>query len=203
MIREFRRRGQEDAVNQLLPKLLARSGRIVLKATAPGYVPDVEDLKQEVLGRLAELFAEDGGQAQSSVLDFYEVSFGQAFRTLRVEISAKEHARTERLEDLPELDDRGEEISETEALDGKTSKSRDSSSMEDPILRLDLARALAQLPNTEREAIVLHHHLGYEIESEDPTKRTVATICGVTGRTVRSRLRDAKTKLETLMEKNK
>lgn len=203
LIREFRRRGQDDPVNQLLPKLLGRCGRIVLKKTALGYVPDIEDLKQEVLGRLAELFAEDGGQAQSCVLDFYEVSFDQAFRTLRIEISATERARTKRLDDLPGFDDHGGKISETEALDHEASKSIDFSSMEDPILRLDLSRALAQLPEKERQAIMLHHHFGYEIESEDPTKRTVATICRVTGRTVRNRLRDATTKLETLMEKNK
>src|SRR5437879_3199639 len=62
LIRGFQRRGQKDEVNQRLPKLLCRCGRS-LKATAPGYVPDVEDLKQEVLGRLAELFAEDGPAA--------------------------------------------------------------------------------------------------------------------------------------------
>lgn len=50
---------------------------------------------------------------------------------------------------------------------------------------------LDALPADIRRAVVLCHEMGYEEESVDPTKITAATLCGVTGRTIRSRIRQA------------
>jgi hypothetical protein len=33
--------------------------------------------------------------------------------------------------------------------------------------------------------------MGYDVESENPNKTTAATLCGVTGRTIRNRLSNA------------
>ena len=44
--------------------------------------------------------------------------------------------------------------------------------------------------------------MAYEIESEDPEKETVATQCGVTGRTIRYRLAKAAQKLSRFEEES-
>jgi DNA-directed RNA polymerase specialized sigma24 family protein len=56
------------------------------------------------------------------------------------------------------------------------------------------------LPPDERRAVELCHILGYDEESEDPNKRTAATICGVTGRTIRNRLKRAAARLSSYKE---
>ena len=42
--------------------------------------------------------------------------------------------------------------------------------------------------------------MGFKEESEDPRERTAATLCDVTGRTIRNRLRRALAKLSNLKE---
>jgi len=48
--------------------------------------------------------------------------------------------------------------------------------------------------------VELCHVLGYDEESENPDKRTAATICGVTGRTIRNRLKRAAARLSSYKE---
>jgi DNA-directed RNA polymerase specialized sigma24 family protein len=63
-----------------------------------------------------------------------------------------------------------------------------------------LIDALQMLPPDERRAVELCHILGYDEESADRNKRTAATICGVTGRTIRNRLRRAAARLSSYKE---
>jgi DNA-directed RNA polymerase specialized sigma24 family protein len=61
-------------------------------------------------------------------------------------------------------------------------------------------KAIDNLPLDERKAVVLCHVLEYEEESDDPSKTTAATLCGVTGRTIRNRLSRAAKKLSPFKE---
>jgi DNA-directed RNA polymerase specialized sigma24 family protein len=63
-----------------------------------------------------------------------------------------------------------------------------------------LFHAIHTLPPEEREAVILCHIMGYAEEADDPAKRTAATICGVTGRTIRNRLTRAAAKLSRFTE---
>lgn len=59
---------------------------------------------------------------------------------------------------------------------------------------------VAALPEDERKAVILCGVLGLKEESEDPTIVTAATLCGVTGRTIRNRLKRAAAKLSDFRE---
>ena len=56
------------------------------------------------------------------------------------------------------------------------------------------------LPKEEREAFLLVEKMRYKIESKDPHEKTAATICDVSGRTIRTRLHDAKCKLAAILK---
>ena len=77
---------------------------------------------------------------------------------------------------------------------------RSPATQESTIFRNDLLKAINNLPPDERKAVVLCHLMGYEEESEDPEKTTAATLCGVTGRTIRNRLSRAAAKLSQFKE---
>jgi DNA-directed RNA polymerase specialized sigma24 family protein len=73
-------------------------------------------------------------------------------------------------------------------------------SPEDGVFHRDLVEAITALPPAERRALVLCKIMGYEAESEDRGKMTAATICGVSGRTIRTRLNKAIVKLSQFKE---
>jgi DNA-directed RNA polymerase specialized sigma24 family protein len=63
-----------------------------------------------------------------------------------------------------------------------------------------LFHAIHSLPPEERDAVILCDILGYAEEANDPAKRPAATICGVTGRTIRNRRTRAAAKLSRFKE---
>jgi DNA-directed RNA polymerase specialized sigma24 family protein len=95
------------------------------------------------------------------------------------------------------LADEGDEESENddEVLSRISNSYRTAGTQEVKQIGRRLWQAICALPRDERRAVVFCHLLGYEAESEDPSKVTAETLCGVTGRTIRARLRRAATKL--------
>ena len=77
---------------------------------------------------------------------------------------------------------------------------RSPATQEDALLLRDVARAIDGLPEDQRKAVVLCLVLGFEAESTDPARTTAATICGVSGRTIRNRLARAATILSRFKE---
>jgi DNA-directed RNA polymerase specialized sigma24 family protein len=63
------------------------------------------------------------------------------------------------------------------------------------VFRKERLEAIDKLPFDERKVVILCGVLGVKEESDDPTVVTAATLCGVTGRTVRNRLKRAAAKL--------
>jgi DNA-directed RNA polymerase specialized sigma24 family protein len=70
----------------------------------------------------------------------------------------------------------------------------------DGIFRNQRLQAINNLPPDERKAVILCGVFGYKEESDDPTIVTAATLCGVTGRTIRNRLRRAAARLSHFKE---
>lgn len=187
LIREARRTNDGRTTNALLPLFLRRCERL-LCAGVPTTVAHAADLREEILGQLAVLFAQDGTGHNPDELDFYEIRFNSAFRTLRIDVLRTQLPRGENEVSFAEL-------GETDLSFDDRSMARLSPDLLDPNTHehaLALRDVLRGLPVHYQQAVVLCDVMGYEVESQDPTKTTAATICGVTGRTIRNRLREAR-----------
>jgi hypothetical protein len=82
LVREARRRHDDAARYALLPLLLARV-EANLNAKVDGQIPGAVELREDILGDFAELFAIDGSPDDRHELDFFEVRFNMAFFTFR------------------------------------------------------------------------------------------------------------------------
>jgi len=76
----------------------------------------------------------------------------------------------------------------------------DNAEAEDERFRVRVFRAIMELPREEARALLLVHYRGLKEESLDPNEDTAARRCGVTGRTIRNRIKQAKEKLSKLKE---
>jgi len=187
-------------VNALLPALLRRCEGNLRKHVS-NDIPNAEDIRQDVLDALVDLFVVEGTAEDNNALDFYEVRFNLAFRKLRITHLNRALADINARVTLPShLDE--EEMPERdidEELLGRLSDLvRDTP--ENATFRIQVLREIMTLPFEERQALILCHYLGYEEESPDLTKKTAATICKVTGRTIRNRIQRALQKLSRLKE---
>jgi hypothetical protein len=199
LVREGRRHDNDELVNQLLPLLLDRCSASLLRRLPDGAVPNAHYIRDEVLGQFAELFATDGTGKSPDALDYYEIRFNSAFRTLRLDVQRSERARTRRVMELPALDD-AEPTADDEMFTRLSEGFRTSGTPEDRPLLRDVIRAIDDLPPDERQAVVLCRVMGLEVESDDPAKTTAASLAGVTGRTIRNRLARAATALSRFKE---
>jgi hypothetical protein len=195
--------------DRLLQILLARCEAVLVRKLPDQRWHLAESVREEVLGRFAELLAEDLAAPRSGVLDFFEVRFLAAFAALRVSVVRAEIARTEplgvagtkdgtiydrRTDDKPPDD--AERVAALDVAGSFTEANQEQ--------HLEVGRvfdAVDELPAEERQAFALCQLLGYEIESDNPEKPTAATRSGVTGRTVRNRLSRVAKKLERFERK--
>lgn len=148
---------------------------------------------------MRKLFAKDGSSQDQREVDFYEVRFNQAFSTFRITRVRAELDRLNSTRDLPDPA-RPEVAVDDEILARLSDPNCTTCDAEEIVFRKPVHDAINALPRDEREAIVLCHLMGLKEESEDPNERTAATVCGVTGRTIRNRLTKAFAKLSRLKE---
>jgi hypothetical protein len=188
LIRRAIETGDEGMSGCILPVLLRRCER-QMQNMLTGNGIDRMSFCEEVLSAFSELLARDGDG--SSELDFYECRFNQAFRFFRLDILNAEKRRMSGNLHLPEQGD----AHVSREIDRAVSAAPDSKTTEDYVLSRELLRAIDQLPAEERRALVLVKLLGFETESADQKKATAATLCGVSGRTIRTRLSKASAKL--------
>lgn len=178
LIRAAIRSSDDTRYNALLPILLSRC-ESNLKSTIRSSVSNAELVREDVLSELGVLFAGEAGSEPSDALDYYECKFDRAFRVLRCGALRREERNTRGVEALSDGSD---------AEDGHHQLANLPScraTQEDGFHRADL---LDRLPH-ELQRVLVFTEMGYVAESDDPNKITVATLCGVSGRTVRSRLK--------------
>ena len=187
--------------NMVLRVLLKRCKAILLSKIPDNKLATAADVREEVLGQFGELFATDGTEENRNNLDFFECRFNQAFSTLRIDLVRREIARLKRFDTLPNQDDDTlpsphKEIPARliEALRRNPEKA------ESAVLLKEIHEAIDALPDDERKAVILCHVMRHKIESKNPDEVTAATICNVSGRTIRNRLSRAAVKLSIFKE---
>jgi hypothetical protein len=199
LLREARGCHDDRAMSTLLPPLLARC-ETILKATIRHHAfPNVEEIREDILGDFGVLFARDGFGDNPNELDFYECRFERAFRFFRLAYLRRERSRLRELSSLPDCEPDGHPNGEE--VFARVSKAfRTQPAQIGQVLHRELVKAIDDLPSDERKVVVLCLVLGLKEESDDPSVITAATLCGVTGRTVRNRLTRAKQKLSNFQE---
>lgn len=201
LIRKRHREANAPGRDQLLNLLFARCARNLASSVRDGSIPNAAEIRDEVLGRLGELFAEDGTGDNPDRLDFFEVRFAAALKALRIDVIREASRSAARTVPLPAEDEAGESISDDEAIARLPSAVlRNPASQEDRVFLMELFTALRALPPEVRKAVMLCEVWGYDVESEDPKKITAATLCGVSGRTIRARLKRAQLILKRFKE---
>jgi hypothetical protein len=188
LFREAFRGGDEATRNRLATVLLQRC-EAILKQKFPDAALDY--LREEVLGMFAEILASDGCEGNPDELDYFECKFNCAFRSLRIDLLRSEEKRRERFQQLHRPSSASREDEDNEDCDYG------------PCCRAEQGDGLAReevlnvLPPEVRKAVLLRE-MGYDDESENSEERTIATICGVTGRTIRNRFKQARIILKRL-----
>jgi hypothetical protein len=194
LARELTRRGEIKLRNAVVMALFVRCEAILKSKIDPSRVPNAKELRETILQEFALLLAGDGADENPDELDFFECRFNAAFRTFRIDIM-RSTKRADSHAPLPtDARDTEEEVRTNRDVPSCRAEQGDG-----------LARAalLDRLPPKVREAVILCHEMGYDEESEDPNKITAATLCKVSGRTIRERLKKAREILSQANEDEK
>jgi DNA-directed RNA polymerase specialized sigma24 family protein len=203
LIRHARRQGEGQGRDALLSLLLARCAVNLLHTVLESEVDSARELREDILGDFAELFAIDGSLADKHHLDFFEARFNLAFRSFRI---TRVRPALERQNMEMFLAEDGEELPASDVgvddhvLNRLAAMQSAHDNPEKQLFRKQIHDAIKALPRHERNAVVLCRLMGFKEESEDPREQTAATLCGVTGRTIRNRLTRALAKLSNLKE---
>jgi DNA-directed RNA polymerase specialized sigma24 family protein len=132
-------------------------------------------------------------------LDFYEARFNLAFRAFRISRVNSEFKRLNRTKALSDPDDPDRPFDD-EVLERLSERERAVGDPEQLVFTKQIRAAIRDLPHDERDALVLCRFIRLKEESDNPCERTAATVCGVTGRTIRNRLKRALAKLSKIKE---
>lgn len=198
LVRQAIKNQDEPTTSTLLPILLERGKANLVVKIKDADFPNAGDLREEVLGQLAELFAEDQAGSPTNDLDFFEVRFNSAFFSLRAGVIRDERLRKKELTQFPIS--RGEDGMEDSGEVPSGKEFSIPATQFEVAEKHEILEGIFSLPENERDAILLHFYCHMEVESKDPKKATVARYFGVSGRTVRNWLKSATSKLSRIME---
>jgi RNA polymerase sigma factor (sigma-70 family) len=201
LIREASRRGDAKTRDALLSALFERCKAILNAKITADDVESAEEVREEILGDFGVLFAEDETEFDgSNRLDFFECRFNLAFLTFRIPYIERERERAGTIRPMPQERSESDDRTDDEMLSYMAQAFRTPPDQENYVLQNTLRRAIRTLPLDEQKAVVLRYFLGYPEESEKPSVTSVASLCGVTGRTIRYRLERALKKLSKQLD---
>lgn len=191
LIRDAIRRDDQRLATVLMPPLLVRCEAILIRKVPDSGLRNAEAVREEILSNFQLLFTDD---AAEDALDFYECRFGRAFKALRINHVRAEISQRKELTDLPEVSNADGEIMLDDDMLARLSRAaRIGPSQEDAMYLPQVLKAVNDLPEDQRQAVVLRRVIGHE-------ESVTAEILKVEGRTVRYRLSRADKQLKTLKE---
>lgn len=195
LIREGRRTNNDSLMSALIPMLLQRCEACLLKRVSDRGFSNAGDIRQSILDDLVDVFLHPTREDQ---LDFYECRFNRAFQALRVDaIRRRRRPREVPASQCGPATAQAGEPDGYPGILGTLASKPDTFGVEE---RAELLRLVEELLDAdERQALALRH-MGYPVESENPGTTTIATLCGVSGRTIRTRLAKAEAKIAQLRE---
>jgi DNA-directed RNA polymerase specialized sigma24 family protein len=177
LARDAGRRGDDAAMNALVPCVFKRSEIIVLGKYPGGLAAE---LSNEVTSSLGIILADGMSPKAGDKLDFFEANFHAAITTLIVDCYRKLKRHRNRFKQAPEAsEDAAAQLPEEESKEQSPLEAAEHS---------ELCEAIDALPPELRKAYVLHYVQGLKIESADPNITTVAKLMKVRGRTVQNYL---------------
>lgn len=202
-VRKSKRDNSSSQFELMYKALIARVQRA---ATLPGAFHYVDE-KQAITSRgekiiEAVVFAfevklTEDRNGYLAGLDYYEVNFASAMKSLRLTARAKADLEENRNQPLSYNED--ETISpEVERAAGSIDPFT-SEKIDDPAYRFALSAAIKELPAEEREVILLTLK-GYNDASYDPEDVTISSLLGCVDQTVRNRRKRALGKLRKALE---
>ena len=198
----FLRRAWESGASadfeEIYRMLIGRVTQSLRSAIPNSQMADAQGIREEVLGRYAELIAEDC-KNRGSALDFYEVRFDLGL--MRFRISALRQIGPAADDTVPlgtHGEDGGEISAEVEAAAAEF-MSGSPSKLDDPAFRLVLVAAIDGLPEDQKRVVLLLLQ-GFPIDSKDKNAMTIARILKCDERTVRNRRDRACKALKPILE---
>lgn len=197
LVRNARLQGETRKVERLLPFLLKRCEALLKAAIPDGGRGNAADMREDILQSFCELLARVGTPQDTGTLDYFEIRFNHALTTLRFKRLAREDRRRKNFDDIPQVkDEDGEPLDDENILARVSSAAQSPARQENYVFLIEVFKLINALPVDEREAVILCYVKGYKVESEDPDEVTAATLCNVSGRTIRKRLEKAAAKLK-------
>ncbi len=150
LVRRALHHADDRACNTLLNLLFYRCMINMYKHVPDGLGFDASFVRDEVIGRLGELFGDDAGPASTAELDFYEIRFNRAFSKLRIDVVRAEAAKA-RTEPLLEIGEMSEDETDEVALARLSQAFHAPSDAEGYAEIAELCRAIDALPPEERK----------------------------------------------------
>ncbi len=191
--------GQADPgglADDLLPILLRRSEANLRGAIRGFSRGEAQEIREDVLGRLAVSLVEPGDAA-----DFFEVRFALALKRWRIDACRRQRRRARGrvvFDETSRTADSGAEGSASGAqsdreFDRQLDRHRPEPARQED--RLLIQQALKRLDDSERKVLVLHKLAGLPLRSQAPQEADLVGLLGLSERTLRNRLRSAESKL--------
>lgn len=201
LAREARLKRDTQTETKLLRPLVLRCELLLKKAIPDARYRDAENIRQDILCKFFELYALVGSNYDATGLDFFECRFMAAFASLRYERLRDEGRRQKVFVEFGvEKDDEGKPLDDENAL-AKLSAAAQSPARQENLTYLgQVLEFLKTLSPEDRQTVTLVAIEGYKIESEDKDEVTAATLCGVSGRAIRKRLKKAATLLKNFQQ---
>lgn len=194
LIRERLRDGLHEQANAFVEILLRRHAGTIRRRVERAGVEEQrrEDCGGEITIRLlTELFDTDSGRT-----DFAQVRFGLYFEKLS-------YAVINSFRRLQQRERQGESVVFTQGDDAKEFDRLDTLADERALSaeeRVLMREALLLLPKDLREVYTLRYFDGWQVEAASTSEPSISRYLGVTSRTVRNRLREAKAILKRWRE---